>query len=375
MKSIVVFLLFLTAFSGVAWGQNAGIKGNVNDRTDSKAVVAATVLLLKQRDSSVVSTTVTSATGDFSIINLPADSFIVKVNALNYQEFISFITLKDTVRTLSTFVLERQNKDLSTVTVVARTPSVVVKGDTSQFSASQYKVNPDATTEDLIKKMPGITVAKDGTVTAQGETVRKVTIDGKDFFGDDASAALKNLPSEAVDKIQVFDRLSDQSRLTGFDDGNSTKAINVVTKAGLKNGRFGRVYAGYGTDDRHSAGGNVSFFKGNRRLSLVGNFNNINQQNFASQDLLGLTSSVGGNRGGGQQGGGGRWNGGGNGDFNVGQSNGISRTNAAGLNFSDQYGKNITLAGSYFYNQSKNTNQSTTTRETFLGGTDTSLFT
>ena len=375
MKSIVVFSLFLTVFSSVTWAQNAGIKGNVNDRADNKPVVAATVSLLKQLDSSVVFTTVTGATGAFSFVNLPADSFIVKVGALNYQEFISFITLKDAVRTLPTFMLDRQGKDLSNVTVVARTPPVVVKGDTSQFSANQYKVNPDATTEDLIKKMPGITVAKDGTVTAQGETVKKVTIDGKDFFGDDASAALKNLPSEVVDKIQVFDRLSDQSRLTGIDDGNSTKAINVVTKAGLKNGRFGRVYAGYGTDDRYSAGGNASFFKGNRRLSLVGNFNNINQQNFASQDLLGLTGSGGGRPGGGPpQGGGGRWNGGNN-DFNVGQSNGISKTNAAGLNFSNQYGKKVTLAGSYFYNQSRNTNQSTTTRETFLGGRDTSLFT
>ena len=375
MKSIVVFLLFFTAFSGAAWAQNAGIKGGVNDKTDSKPIVAATVSLLKRVDSSLISTTVTGATGAFSFSNLSSDSYILKVNALNYQEFISFITLKDTVRILSNFVLNRQDKDLSNVTVVARTPPVVVKGDTSQFSANQYKVNPDATTEDLIKKMPGITVAKDGTVTAQGETVRKVTIDGKDFFGDDASAALKNLPSEVVDKIQVFDRLSDQSRLTGVDDGNSTKAINVVTKAGLKNGRFGRVFGGYGTDERYNAGGNVSFFKGNRRLSLVGNFNNINQQNFASQDLLGLTSSGGGRPGGGQQGGGGRWNGGGNNDFNVGQSNGISRTNAAGLNFSNQYGKNVTLAGSYFYNQSKNTNQSITTRETFLGGKDTSLFT
>jgi uncharacterized membrane protein YgcG len=366
--------------SSTTLAQTAGIKGKINDRIGDKPVNAATVSLLKQADSSVVLKTVASADGNFSFSNIAADSFIVKVNALNYQEYILFVTLKDTVRTLATILLDRQDKDLSTVTVVSRTAPVVVKGDTSQFSASQYKVNPDATTEDLIKKMPGITVAKDGTVTAQGETVKKVTIDGKDFFGDDASAALKNLPSEVVDKIQVFDRLSDNARLTGFDDGNSTKAINVVTKAGLKNGRFGRVYAGAGSDDRYTAGGNVSFFKNNRRLSLVGNFNNINQQNFASQDLLGLTSSGGGNRGGGGQGGGGAGQGGGRfggggGDFNVGQSNGISRTNAAGVNFTDQYGKNVTLAASYFYNNSRNTNQSTTTRETFLSGKDTSLYT
>ena len=194
---------------------------------------------------------------------------------------------------LGNVLVPKKTTEIAGVTVVSKTPPVQQKGDTAQYNASQYKVNPDATTEDLIKKMPGITVDKDGTVTAQGEQVRKVTIDGRDFFGDDATAALRNLPSEIVDKIQVFDRLSDQAQFTGFDDGNSVKAINIVTKSGIKNGQFGRIYAGYGTDDRYSAGGNVSFFKGDRRISLVGNFNNINQQNFASQDLLGVTSSGG----------------------------------------------------------------------------------
>ena len=132
-----------------------------------------------------------------------------------------------------------------------------------------------------------------------GEAVKKVTVDGRDFFGDDATAALRNLPAEIIDKIQVFDKLSDQAAFTGFDDGNSTKAINIVTKAGMRNGQFGRVYAGYGTDNRYSAGGNVSFFKKDRRLSFVGLFNNINQQNFSSEDLLGVTSSGGGRTGGG----------------------------------------------------------------------------
>ena len=119
---------------------------------------------------------------------------------------------------------------MSGVTVTSKTPPVQQKGDTTQFNASQFKVNPDATVEDLIKKCRGVTVGRDGTVTTQGEQVRKVTIDGRDFFGDDASAALKNLPSEVVDKIQVFDRLSDQAQFTGVDDGNSQKAINIVTK-------------------------------------------------------------------------------------------------------------------------------------------------
>ena len=367
--SILTILLF--TISLVGFGQTASIKGIVTDRTDNTPVAGATVSLLLQKDSSVVKNVVSSNSGSFEFLNLENDSFIVKVNSINFQENLSFVTIKNnSSRNLGNVSMDKKGKDLAAVTVVARATPVIQKGDTSQFSASQYKVNPDASTEDLIKKMPSITVAKDGTVTAQGEQVRKITIDGKDFFGDDASAALRNLPSEVVDKIQVFDRLSDQAQLTGVDDGNSTKAINIVTKSGLKNGQFGRAYVGYGTNERYAAGGNVSFFKGDRRLSLVGNFNNINQQNFGSQDLLGLTSSggrasAGGGGGGGRPGqGGGGW-GGGNDNFSVGQSNGISKTNAFGINFSNQYGKKLSLSSSYFYNQSANNNLSVLNTETF----------
>jgi hypothetical protein len=379
--TLLAFFCTITSFA-----QSERITGKIVDKIDDKPIAGAIVSLLKQKDSSIVVETVSSATGTFFFDKILPDSLILKINSLNYQEYISFFNSKNGSKTLSTIKLEAQGKNLATVTVKSKIAPVVVKGDTAQFSASQYKVNPDATTEDLIKKMPGISVAKDGTVTAQGETVKKVTIDGKDFFGDDASAALKNINAEAVDKIQVFDRLSDQARLTGFDDGNSTKAINIVTKASVKNGQFGRLYAGAGTDDRYSAGGNASFFKDLRKLSIVGSFNNINQQNFASQDLLGLTSGSGNNSGGGGRGGfgGGGPQGGGRGgpgggmgggnDFNVGQANGISKTNAIGINFSNEYNKKLTVAGSYFYNQSRNNNQSIVNTETFLQKKDTSLF-
>jgi hypothetical protein len=381
LAGIIIASFFLNT---AVFAQSANINGKIVDKTDNKIVAGAVVSLLKQKDSAVVAETVSSAEGDFLFTNIISDSLIVKINTLNYQEYISFIILKSENKTLATIKLEPQGKNLASVTILSRTPPVIQKGDTAQFSASQYKVNPDATTEDLIKKMPGITVAKDGTVTAQGETVKKVTIDGKDFFGDDASAALKNINAEAVDKIQVFDRLSDQAKLTGFDDGNSTKAINIVTKASVKNGQFGRIYAGAGTNDTYNSGGNASFFKDLRKFSLVGSFNNINQQNFASQDLLGLTSGSA-NNGGGRGGGGGGPQGGGRGgpgggmgggnDFSVGQSNGISKTNAIGINFSNEYNKKLTVAGSYFYNQSRNNNQSILNREAFLQQKDTSFFT
>jgi hypothetical protein len=210
-------------------------------------------------------------------------------------------------------------------------------------------------------------VDRQGTVTAQGETVKKVTVDGRDFFGDDATATLRNLPSEVIDKIQVFDKLSDQAQLTGFDDGNTSKSINIVTKKDMRNGNFGRIYAGYGTDNRYSSGGNVSFFNNNQRISLVGLFNNVNQQNFSSQDLLGVTSS--GNRGGGGRrggGGGGNFRGGGSDNFLVGQQNGISKTNAAGINYSDLWGKKIEVTGSYFFNNSNINNSEQVNRENFI---------
>ncbi|HRD44736.1 MAG TPA: carboxypeptidase-like regulatory domain-containing protein, partial [Ferruginibacter sp.] len=342
-KLFFSFILSVVSFSAMA---QYSITGVAADADDKSPVQGATVSLYYQKDSSIVANTVTNATGKFSFNNLERDSFFITINALSHQEVTLYASLTNQNKDLGTLRLFKKGKDLAGVTVTATGSPVVNKADTTQYSASQYKVNPDATTEDLIKKMPGITVARDGTVTAQGETVKKVTIDGKDFFGDDASAALKNLPSEVVDKIQVFDKLSDQAQLTGVDDGNSVKAINVVTKSGIKNGQFGRAYVGYGTDERYAAGGNVSFFNGDRRVSFVANLNNVNQQNFGSQDLLGVSGSGGG-------GGRGRMMFGGSDNFTVGQQNGISRTNALGINYNDKWGKNFTLSGSYFYNNSK----------------------
>lgn len=355
-------MLLLLAATG--YSQNIVLKGKITDKADKSTIAGATVALVNQKDTASKLMRVSDTKGNFQFSGLQAAAYIVRISYSGYEKIEQKINLQASNKDPIPFSISKLATELTGVTVVATTAPVKQKGDTSEFSANQFKVNPDATAEDLVKKLPGITVAKDGTVTAMGEQVRKVTVDGRDFFGDDATAALKNLPADVIDKIQVFDRLSDQAQLTGFDDGNSIKTVNIVTKNGIRNGQFGRIYAGAGTDDRYTAGGNVSFFKGNRRLSLVGNFNNINQQNFASQDLLGVTSSGGGRGGfggGGNRGGGGF---GGGDNFSVGQAAGISKTNAAGLNFSNQYGTKLTLSGSYFYNNSHTTNESLTNTET-----------
>lgn len=356
----VLLVLFFSLGALIAKSQNISLKGKLSDKDDKTPLAGATVKLVSQRDTTQIKQVTTDKAGNFSFNNLNASGYKIFISFTGYEKIEQRINLQASNKDPIPFTLGKIATDLGIVTVVAKAAPARQKGDTTEYSAAQFKVNPDATAEDMIKKLPGITVARDGTVTAMGESVRKVTVDGKDFFGDDATAALKNLPASVIDKIQVFDKLSDQAQLTGFDDGNSQKTVNIVTKSGIKNGQFGRIYAGYGTDSRYSAGGNVSFFKGDRRISLVGNFNNINMQNFASQDLLGVTSSGGG---GGR--GGGRGGQGGGDNFNVGQSSGISKTNAAGINFSNVYAKKLTLTGSYFYNNSRNNNENVTSTEIF----------
>lgn len=377
MRKIGILIL-ATALSVAAHSQS--VRGKLLDLNDNTPLAGARVSLQKIKDSLQVINVIADNTGTFSFSGLAVDSFYLQVNYIGYEQYRQIVATNDSVPVieLGTLFIPKTTVEIGGVTVVSKVAPVTQKGDTTQYSASQFKVNPDATVEDLVKKMPGITVDRSGTVTAQGEQVRKVTIDGKDFFGDDASAALRNLPSSVVDKIQVFDRLSDQAQLSGFDDGNSVRSLNIITKSGISNGQFGRIYAGYGTDDRYAAGGNISFFKGNRRLSFIGNFNNVNQQNFGAQDLLGVTSSGGGGgRGGGGRGGGGGgggfFMGGGGNNFQVGQSAGISSTNAFGINYGDKWGKKIDVTGSYFFNQSNNANDSrnsTTTITDFLNRFD-----
>ena len=337
------------------------VKGNIRDENDNSSIQGATIKLINGKDSSVLYNTISDKKGAFIFTSVPPNKYNLYITYVGYAQINMPIVIGDTGLNLRKITMSKSSTVLSTVKIVSTAPPVKQKQDTVEYAANAYKVNPDANAEDLIKKMPGITVDKAGTVTAHGEQVKKVTVDGKEFFGDDATAALRNMPSEVIDKIQVFDKLSDQAAFTGFDDGSATKSINIVTKANMRNGQFGRIYAGYGTDDRYSAGGNVSFFKGNRRISLIGLFNNINQQNFSSQDLLGVTSG-GGGRGGRGGGGPGGFQGGGS-NFSVGAQNGISTTSALGVNFSNLYGKNVTVTGSYFFNNSNTPNSQSLTQQ------------
>jgi len=186
------------------------VKGKLLDGVDSKPLAGATLKLSLAKDSTTSFNAVSDSKGDFQFNNLPKGSFNLQVSFIGYENFKQSVVLTDSLPSadMGSLMVPKSTKELTGVTVVGKGSAAVQKGDTTQYSASQFKTNPDATVEDLVKKMPGITVDKDGTVTAQGEQVRKVTIDGRDFFGDAAPASLKHLPADVVDKIQVFEPLS-----------------------------------------------------------------------------------------------------------------------------------------------------------------------
>ena len=370
MKFFFSLMLIVCCLCETTRAQTFKLTGSIRDSKDNSALVSASVSLAPTRDTNNLRGTFTDANGGFEFDNLPKGTYVIKVSYLGYEHMVRYLKMDSTDKNISVLKMQATSELLKTVTVEAKAEHVQQKNDTTEYNAATYKTNPDATAEDLLNKMPGIR-SSNGTVTAHGETVGKVLVDGKEFFGDDATTAVKNLPAEVIDKVQVFDRLSDQSSFTGFDDGNSVKTINITTKKGRNNGVFGKLYAGYGylTDSRYAVGGNINWFNGDRRLSLIGMSNDVNQQNFSSQDLLGVAGG-GGSRGSGRSGGSG------GGTFQVGQQGGISTTHSVGLNYIDLWGKkkNVKVAGSYFFNQTDNTTITSLTRQYYLSHEASSLY-
>jgi outer membrane receptor protein involved in Fe transport len=374
-----IILLGLSLVQSLQAQTNGTIRGRLIDASDSTELMGASLILVNKADTTRKLFNAADMEGSFQYRNVAPGQYTLSVNAFGYKPMNIPVNMGTEDVDLGTVSISTDIIRMQEVVIGGELHSMQQKEDTTVYNADAFKTNPDATVEDLVKKMPGITI-ENGTVKAQGEEVKRVTIDGREFFGEDAAMALRNLPAEVVDKIQVFDRLSDQARFTGFDDGNTQKAINIVTKNGMTNAQFGKVFAGYGSDRRYQAGGTLNFFNGNRRISVLGLSNNVNQQNFSSQDLLGLTGS-GGQQGGGRggaPGGGGQGprppGGNANDNFLTNQQGGISTTNSIGLNYTDSLGKKVGITASYFFNHSKNINAGSLRREYFMSGQEGQVY-
>ena len=385
INTLLVIFFCLLAVNGFSQ-RDGSVRAKLKDTTGGMPVADATVTVLDGRDSSLVSFARSNVSGSVIVKGLSKGSYRLLVTHVGYRSLSRPFMITDLVKDpdLGELILTDASTILAGVTVTQEAAPVTIKHDTIEFNAGSFKTKPEAVVEDLLKKLPGIQVDKNGNIKAGGEAVKKVLVDGKEFFGNDPKIASKNLPADAVDKVQVFDKKSDQSQFTGFDDGNSQKTINLTIKKDKKYGVFGKAIAGGGRDAGNgwagssgngAAGGgtgsgdpltgtssrdgryegrfNLNQFRGNRQFSVLGMANNTNKQGFSFQDVLGFKGGMPGSGGGG---------------INMGGSSNpsssgvpiegltdnnqaISTTLAGGLNFSDDWRGHTEVTGNYFYNQ------------------------
>ncbi len=335
-KKLIILFLFTSVAS---FAQKFVVKGQLLDST-SIGLPSATIMILQAKDSSLVNFGTSNSEGAFEIKNVSAGNYFLKVSYIGYHTLVKHFETKAGVPevNLGKLTLQSQSKMLSEVTVKGEKAAVVVKKDTIEFNATVFKTKANATVEDLIKKMPGIEVARDGTVTAQGEQVQRVMVDGKEFFGRDPKLATRNLPADAVEKVQLFDKKSDQAVFTGIDDGQREKTMNLELKEEKRHAAFGNAMAGAGSNDRWQARSSLNKFNKGNQLSFLGMGNNINEQGFSFGDY----ANFGGGGGGGNNTGA---------SVNTGQQNGIVTNAAGGINSNSSYDKDRTkVNSSYFYN-------------------------
>ena len=397
MRLTFASLALLVLLPPAAQAQAARLQGRILDRASKSPVAGAYVRLVNTADTTGARAGTTGDDGSFTFTGLSLHAYRLDATRIGYAPLRQTIVLKRADQDVGALWMAAAPVQVKGIVVRGSPPTAIQEADTTEFAAQAVKVNRDATGEDLIQKMPGVTVTN-GTVKSNGETVRQVLVEGKPFFGGDPSVALRNLPAEVIDKIQVYDQLSDQSQFTGFDDGQSVKTMNITLRPDRRAAQFGKVNGGYGDHDRYLAGGNDSFMRGLTRLSLIGLANNINQQNFSGQDLLGALNTSGqrggfgggpngrraggggrgGRGGGGGDGGTGGFGGGGGlggfgggqgnglagpGSFLVGGQDGVTTTQSVGSNLSGTFWKTLQMNLSYFFNHTDNQDTQTLSRQ------------
>lgn len=312
------------------------ITGKVIDGKNEPVIGA--VITLIDKEGKFITGTSADIDGAFIIGKIPEHAKKLIISSMTYEnKTISITSHKEDLK-LGTLKMGRtKSYQLGQVNIKSAFEAVVQRDDTTAYNAAAFKTNPDASAEDLLKKLPGMDFTT-GKAKSQGEDITKVLVDGKPFFGDDPSTTLKNLPAEIIDQIEVYDEKSEEAKFTGFDDGNTTKTVNIVTKPEAKGGWFGKVSGGVGNEGKYTIGGNVNYFKGARRVSVIGHMNNVNEYNYASDDMGG-GMVLGGGRGGGNM---------------FGGQGGITTTRSIGVNYNDEWGDKMEVSGSYFFNNREN---------------------
>lgn len=370
MRKVYFLMLCLLITTFVAAQKNGTVKGLAFDTLAKAPVASATISVLDRKDSSLVTFTMTDHTGRFELKGIPDGEYRLLVSHVSYHNSNTFFRIDEGNRNrdLGQIVMHDMARVLGEVVVQNEAPPVTLVGDTVQYNAGSFRTQPNANVEQLLKKLPGVKIEKDGSVTAQGEKVNRVLVDGKEFFGNDPKIATRNLPADAVDKVQVYDRQSDQAQLTGFEDGNYEKTINLKLKKEKKKGVFGKVMAGGGDRERYEGRFNVNSFKGARQLSAVGMGNNTNAEGFSFMDILNFTGAMNQMRQGENV------NINLNADeaaalgLNNNRNGGINTAWAGGLNYNNIIGNKLDFQSNYFYNRYNPNTRSHLLRQSLLQG-------
>ncbi|HEX2682646.1 MAG TPA: carboxypeptidase-like regulatory domain-containing protein, partial [Ferruginibacter sp.] len=283
-------LVLLSAITAAAQKKTISVTGHLVDTLQAQHVAEATVSLVNTIDSSLVAFTRSDSAGNFSFHQLKPGKYRLSASQVNFHPFWQVFEAKDDVVLGKLYMKDRSI--METVSITSQRPPVVVNGDTLEFNAEAFKTKPNAVVEDMLKKMPGVEVEKDGTIRVNGKRISRVLVNGKDFFNGDPKMATRNLAADAIDKVQVFDKQSDQSEFTGIDDGNKTPTINLQLKKDKKNAAFGKASIAGGTKGRYDGQFNVNKFNGDQQMSAIGMANNTNRQGFSIMDMLNFTGQA-----------------------------------------------------------------------------------
>ena len=356
-----LLMLLMILFSPMAFAQQSGVNvtGSIVEQGSDTPIEQASVRVLNVKDSAMVRGVVSARNGSFTLKNVKKGSYLLHITFIGYDPLYQPLQITGKKNPVNVGKLELSDGaiELGEAVVIGKAPEVTVRNDTVEYNADSYKVTEGSVLEDLLKKMPGVEVDSEGKITVNGKEVKKVMVDGKEFFSDDPKVASKNLPAKMIDKLQVLDKKSDMAQMTGFDDGEEETVINLTVKPGMKQGWFGNAYGGYGSKDRYEGNAMVNRFVNNDQITFMGGANNTNNMGFS--DLAStMFSGMGG--GGGRRGG-------------FGAGSGITSSGNAGLNFSKEFKPDkLTLGGNTRYSHSDNDARSKSDRQNILPGDSSS---
>ena len=364
-KILALFLPFLLSICTVESQNRFGVTGKLVNQQE-EALEWASVILFNPLDSTMAAFAYSDKQGDFLIPNVNIGEYLLKAGFVGMADHEQMIEVNESLH-LGIIVMENAS-GLEGVEVSATRIPILVQRDTVVYDARAFNMAQNATVEDLLRRLPGVEVDPDGTIRALGEEVQNVLVDGRRFFGGDVRIATRNIQADAVERVQVFDRKSEEADFTGIDDGSREKTINLELKEDRKGGGFGYVSGGYGgPDNRYDGKLSYNRFDDKRQMAVLAGGNNINELGFSWQDyfqfsggMQQMMSGGGGGRGG--------FRGGGNPLIGGGTQSGFLNSASAGLQFSQKYGKENEINASYFFGLADRTNERILSRDNFLPG-------